>query len=285
MTGSMILPSRPSRRPVVPPPMSRRTWMIAALGGFALLLLALAGFVRPVREGLRAVLLPVVRLASSGGAALGRVLRLDPDAREANERVTEVEARLQSLTVDYVRLRALEEENRSLRAQAKFLGESGFASVGARVISRSVGFDTAAVTIDRGAKDGVEVGQAVVTDEGLLAGKVLTLGERTAVVLLVSDARSRVAAAPAGTNRLSGVVEGSGNGTARFTLVPQAIPLKENDVIVTAGTEEKVPANLVIGLVNTVDSHPTDPFKTAPIEPLAPLDRLELVSVIIPKKE
>jgi rod shape-determining protein MreC len=183
-----------------------------------------------------------------------------------------------------VRLRALEEENRSLRAQAEFLDESGFASVGARVVSRAVGFDTAAVTIDRGAKDGVEVGQAVVTDEGLLAGKVLTLGERTAVVLLVSDARSRVAAAPAGTNRLSGVVEGSGNGTARFTLVPQATPLNENDVIVTAGTEEKVPANLVIGLVNTVDSHPTDPFKTAPIEPLAPLDRLELVSVIIPKK-
>lgn len=260
-----------------------RPWFIVLIGIIALMLLALAGFVRPVRETIRAVLLPVVRFTAAVGSGVGRSLRLDADSRAANERVRELEARMRTMTVDYVRLRGLEEENRSLRAQAKFIAETGFRSLGARVISRVIADQTAAVTIDRGARDGVEVGQAVVTDEGLLVGKVTSLGERTAVVMLVSDVRSRVAASLAGSERLAGVLEGQGSGAARFTLIPQAVPVKRDDVVVTAGTEEKIPSNLVLGLVNDVQSQPTDPFKTASVEPLAPLDRLELVSIIIPR--
>lgn len=260
-----------------------RTIIFLVAGIMGLLLLALAGFVRPVREIFRSALLPVARVTSGVGAGLGRMLRIDDDAHTANERADELDARLRSLTVDYVRLRALEEENRSLRAQANFISESGLPTLGARVIARAMRNDTASITIDRGARDGVEVGQAVVTDEGLFVGKIFGLGEHTATVLLVTDVRSRVAAAAAGTGRLAGVVDGQGNGTARFTLIPQSVPLKRDDPVVTAGTEDKVPANLIIGLVNAVESQPTDPFKSAALEPLAPLDRLELVSVIVPK--
>jgi rod shape-determining protein MreC len=263
-------------------PRPRIIFFIAA-GIVALVLLILAGFVRPVRETFRSALVPFARVTGSIGYGIGRFLHIDPDARTANERADELDARLRAISVDYVRLRALEEENRSLRAQANFLANSGFRTVGSRVISRMVRDDAAAVTIDRGAKDGVEVGQAVVTDEGLFVGKIISLGERTAVVLLVSDTQSRIASAVAGTNRLAGVVEGRGSGTARFTLIPQSVELKRDDVVVTAGTEDKIPPNLTIGLVNDVQSLPTDPFKTASIEPLAPLDRLDLVSVVVPE--
>lgn len=259
-----------------------RTMVFITAGVLGLLLLALAGFVRPVRELFRTMLLPIARFTSSAGAGVGQFLRLDESTKTANERAEELDARLHAISVDYARLRALEEENRSLRAQANFITESGLPTVGARVIARAMRDDTAAITIDRGAHDGVEVGQAVVTDDGLFVGKIFSLGDRTASVLLVTDVRSRVAGAAAGTGRLAGVVDGQGNGTARFTLIPQSVPLKRDDVVVTAGTEDKVPANLVIGLVNAVESQPTDPFKSAAIEPLAPLDRLELVSVIVP---
>jgi rod shape-determining protein MreC len=260
-----------------------RALIIVIATAIALLLLALAGFVGPVREFVRMVLLPFVRVTSSIGSSVGSVLRVRQDAVAARDRAEELDARLRAITVDYVRLRGLEEENRSLRAQAKFLNTSGFESLGARVISRAILYETAAVTVDRGARDGVEVGQAVLTDEGLLVGKITTLGERTSVVLLLSDIRSRIAARVAGTDRLTGIVEGRGNGTARYTLIPQSIPVKRDDVVVTAGTEEKVPGNLAIGLVNDVQSQQTDPFKTAAVELLAPLDRLELVSIMIPR--
>ncbi len=248
----------------------------------AFVLLVLAGFIAPVRETFRAMLLPVARVASNAGNAAGGFLHLSPDASAANARADELEARLRATVVDYVRLRALEEENTSLLAQAKFISSRGFQTLGARVISRAITDTGAAVTIDRGGKDGAAVGDAVVTDDGIFVGKIVSLGDRTSVVLLVSDVQSRTAATLTGNGRLNGVVEGRGNGTARFTLIPQDLDLKRDDVIVTAGTEEKVPGNLPIGLVNDVQSKPTDPFKDASIEPLAPLNRLELVSVIVP---
>lgn len=263
--------------------MSRsRTVVLIVAVVFGAAVFALAGFVGPVREGVRVVTLPLTRFFANMGASIGGTLRLDEASSVANDRADEAEARLRAVTVDYVRLRALEEENRSLRAQANFIVERELQTVGARVISRSLQYGNAVVTIDRGARDGVEVGQAVVTDEGLFVGKVLTLGERTAVVLLLTDVRSRVAASVAGIPRLGGVVEGQGSGTARFTLVPQSLPLERDNIVVTSGTEDKVPANIVIGLVNDVESQPTDPFKSASIEPLAPIDRLELVSVVVP---
>jgi len=262
--------------------MPSRPWFYSIIGILILVVLALAGFVHPVREALRTVLLPPARLASNLGAAVGGFLRLDEETGAANERVEELEARLRSQTVDYVRLRALEEENRALLAQANFISDKGYKTLGARVISRSITHQTAAVTIDRGATDGVEIGHAVVTEDGIFVGKVVSLGERTSVVMFVTDIRARAAATVAGSEEVAGVVEGRGNGVAHFTLVPQALPLERDDVIITAGTEEKIPGNLVIGLVNDVESKPTDPFKNAVVEPLAPLDRLNLVSVIIP---
>jgi rod shape-determining protein MreC len=161
------------------------------------------------------------------------------------------------------------------------VGETGYRTVGARVISRSMTFQTAVVTIDRGAAEGIGVGQAVVTEEGIYIGSVAAVGDRTATVRLLSDVRARVAASLAGGDRVAGVLEGRGNGTAHLTLIPQAVAIAQDGVVVTAGTEENIPPNLAIGLVNDIESRPTDPFQNAAIEPLAPLDRLELVSVIL----
>jgi rod shape-determining protein MreC len=246
------------------------------------IVLRLVGALAPIEGAARVVLLPVVRLSASIGGGIGSLLHRDPEAPELREKVTELEARLSSLTVDYVRLRALEEENRSLQALTEYLTESGYDHVAARVIARSGDPQTATVLIDRGSRDGIETGMAVIVGEGIFVGKVTSLKERVATVTLVSDERSRIAAAKSGEHRLLGLVEGRGNEVAHLTLVPQAEDLKPDDVIVTSGTEDKIPADLVIGLVNDIDGKPTDPFKNAALEPLVQSDRLSLVAVLRP---
>ncbi|MBD3251848.1 hypothetical protein GF380_05370, partial [Candidatus Uhrbacteria bacterium] len=138
-----------------------KTWIYTLVIVLVLVVFAMAGLIRPVRESLRSLFVPVVRMTSSVGSGIGRWLQVDEEARVANERAEELEARLAAHTIDYARLNALEEENRSLRAVANFLTESGYQSIGARVISRSITHQTAVVTIDRGSTDGVEIGHAV----------------------------------------------------------------------------------------------------------------------------
>jgi len=262
--------------------MKLKWWLTGILVLIAGAILALAGFVRPIRDGATAVFLPIARVLSPLGSGIARALHVDPDARTAQSTIQDLQQRLAAETVDYVRLRALEEENSLLRAQANFITERGYKTLGARVISRSVDHETAVVMLDRGAHDGAKVGYAVVAEGGILVGKIVDVTEYTAAVMLVSDTRSRVAAALSGIKGVMGVVEGRGDRVTHLTLVPQSAPLEKNQVIVTSGSEESVPANLVVGLVNDVASAATDPFKNAVVEPLAPLDHLEIVSVIIP---
>lgn len=245
-------------------------------------LLHVVGALRPAEEALRVVLRPAARVFGIIGHETNQRIASTPDAETLQNRVRDLEARLSSMSVDYVKLKALEEENISLKELSSFLGSSGYDHVGARIIARSTDPQVASVLIDRGTSDGLETGMAVIVGGGVFVGKIISLTQSVSTVLLVSDHRSRVASSRAGTQKLFGIVEGKGNGIATLTLVPQSEELNRNDIVVTAGTEDKIPGNLAIGLVNDVEGQPTDPFKTATIEPLARPDALSLVAVLRP---
>jgi len=245
-------------------------------------ILYFSGSLRPVENAFRWMTLPVARALAAIGYEVGSGNDKNENPAVMQERIKELESRLSIITVDYVKLRALEEENRSLRKVAAFISNSEYDHVGARVIARSTEPRVATILIDRGSKDGLELGMPVIAENGIFVGKIISLNERTSTVLLVSDERSRLAVSLVGAKELIGMVQGNGNNVARLTFIPQTLPLKTDDVIVTAGTEEKVPANLTVALVNKVDGKPTDPFKTATLEPLARVDQLDMVLVLRP---
>ena len=161
---------------------------------------------------------------------------------------------------------ALEAENKLLRAQAKFAQTSGYDQVGALVINRELGTLRGRLTIDRGASDHVEVGQAVVTGEGIYIGRIRSVETRVASVELLSDSDSRVAAATMNGDSLVGVVEGRGNGASALTYIPSSINLSNDQIIVTAGTEEKIPPYLPLGIINSINRTPKDPFYNASVD-------------------
>lgn len=197
-------------------------------------------------------------------------------------RLQDVEARLRTLRVDYITLKTLQEENQSLRAQAKFLQASGYDSVGAHVIGRDIYADRALLLIDRGSNDHLELGQAVVSDAGIFVGKISVLHERLATVELITDPQSRVAASLVGGKQLIGVLEGKGNGAATLTYIPSSEKIERDQLIVTSGTEDKITAHLPLGVINVVEGKSTDPFLRAAIEPLLPVESITNVSVLRP---
>lgn len=261
-------------------PISKTTIVCIAIG-IVLIILSFVGIFRPIGDAARWLFLPVVRTVSqTTQEAVGWLHGASRTSEQ--DRIAQLEERVRLFTTDQVACASLERENGMLRAQAHFLEESGYDSVGARVISREIGSIRARVTIDRGARDGIETGQAVVADGGLYVGKILTVRERIAVVELFTDPEARTAAAPLAKPRLLGVIEGRGNGAALLTYIPSSEELSEDQIVVTAGTEEKVSGHLPVGIVNVVNGKPTDPFYTAALEPLADLERMPYVSVLRP---
>jgi rod shape-determining protein MreC len=260
-----------------------KTALVAFGAVLALAILHFTGLILPIENGLRYAFSPVGYFFSSLGTGLKSKTQDYKSLTECQEHSSDVERRLGTVSVDYVRLKALEEENAVLRTMLGYLQKKDFDSVMARVISRSAAPEKSVVMIDRGSKDGLEIGLAVIVGEGIYVGKVTGIQEHTAAVTLIPDPTSRVAISLTGQHKLIGLLEGKGNGTAVATLIPQEEQIKENDILVTAGTDEKIPGDLAIGMVNRIIGQPIDPFKSASIEPLVSLDFVEMVAILKPK--
>lgn len=241
------------------------------------LLFLLTGVVKPIGSMVRFITRPFVlgsaRLAERVRSWTGRSLASEAQLRSLEQRIARE-------TVDRARLQALEDENRTLLAQAHFLQTSGRNGIGARVLSRDLQKGRMHLLLDRGTQDAIEVGQAVITGDGVFVGKILRVSERVSILEVFTDPDARTAASPGTRPHLIGVVEGRGNGAGLLTYIPPSEVLTKDDLLVTAGTEEKVPGHLPLGIINRVNGKPTDPFLTAAVEPLVNLDRLTTVAVL-----
>jgi rod shape-determining protein MreC len=245
------------------------------------LLFLLTGIAKPIGNAVRFLTRPLVNGASRAAQGVrawaGRSAATEADLRALEQVIAQG-------AVDRARLQALEEENRVLQAQAHFLQTSKRDGIGAHVVSRDLQRGRMHFLLDRGTRDGVEIGQAVITGDGVFVGKVLNASESTSILEVFTDPDARTAASPGTRPHLVGVVEGRGNGAALLTYIPPSEVLKKDDLLVTAGTEEKVPGNLPLGIINRVNGKPTDPFLTAAIEPLVSLDRLTTVAILKPRE-
>jgi rod shape-determining protein MreC len=135
------------------------------------------------------------------------------------------------------------------------------------------------VAIDRGKRDGVREGMAVVTEGGSLVGSITHVFDDYAWVTLITDPNSAVSAMIQ-ESRAQGVVSGSYSRRLTMEFLRQAAVVHEGDMVLTSGIGGSFPPGLVIGRVSAVESSRQEIFKDVTVEPLASLSRLETVLVL-----
>ncbi len=179
--------------------------------------------------------------------------------------------------------RELEEENRKLRDQLGFLQRPQPSQlVACEVIGRdSTGWWNTA-RIDKGRRAGVAAGRAVLTADGL-AGRTVSVSDRTADVLLLSDPACKVSVRIERTGA-SAVVEGTGGlgGGESFCRLVHLSPkadVQDGDEIVTSGMGGLFPKGVLVGTVRNVRPEASGLEQVADVEPAANLDLLEYVFV------
>ena len=191
------------------------------------------------------------------------VLRSDNARLQAQLRLAEF--RLQ-------RYEALEAESQRLRAL-----RDNTAGVADRfIIGNIMDVDLDAfrerVLVDKGARDGLFVGQAVL-DSGGVFGQVARVGELTSEVILVSDPAHAI---PVQINRtgLRTIAVGSGD-TSRLKLpyLPTSADVVAGDLLVTSGLGGGFPPGYPVGTVALVKRDPAQSLADVDIRPAAALDR------------
>lgn len=176
----------------------------------------------------------------------------------------------------------LREENELLRAELGFTQRAGVEYIVASVLAKSISHSVSRFVIDVGTDDGVQLGAAAVTGEGIYVGKITNVGRHSATVSAPTDPSHSVAVSLLNESRTIGVATGSIGDLLQIDFIPTDEVIGQNDLVVTSGLEDLIPSGLIVGVVNTVTELTGSPFQQAIVEPLSDMRRLSIVLILNP---
>lgn len=163
----------------------------------------------------------------------------------------------------------LEKENSELRA---LLGVTTTPSILAGVIARPPRTPYDTVIIDKGSRDGILEHAPVYYGSNMALGYIRAVYESYALVTLFSSPHVETTVYVFGPNMFT-TAYGEGNGVIRIS-IPQGVTIKEGDLAILPALDGGV-----VGMIDTIQSIPSEPEQHAYITLETPLQSLRLVRV------
>jgi rod shape-determining protein MreC len=211
-------------------------------------------------------------------------------ARSENERLRE---EIQLLRQQAIQNQAAAQENVVFRQALRFFSGPTFPrsydELGATVISYAPNEFDQTVVISAGGRQGVTVGDPVVSSKAFLVGQVTKVTPFTSKVTLLTDTDSAVTALAVSTATIGVLQRGEGPDSS-FVLdrVPKAKRVRKGDTIITAGRRfERLPSmfprGIPIGRVKHVNQTDIENFQQIQVDPFVDFSALHAVWVLIPK--
>jgi rod shape-determining protein MreC len=208
-------------------------------------------------------------------SAVGQITQLQQENDQLRKQVADL--RLQN-----TQLSRAEAENETMRAQLKYAQASPqFALMPASILAKDLhGLDDY-IEIDRGSADGVQPQMTIVSPDGYLVGRILSLTQHRARVLITTNPSSSVAALVSdGDGQAEDVVDGHVHGRLLMSNIPQTVKVKVGDDVYTSGLGGNFPKGIKIGQIATLSNSDVQLFQQAEVAPYVDFGRLPAVEVI-----
>lgn len=200
------------------------------------------------------------------------LVNLEKENRELKKKIAELQE-------ENHRVKEVTLANERLRQLLQFRGKDLPSMIGAEVIGQDPSSWFKSVTIDKGERDGVKKGMAVVSPAGVI-GQVLKTAPHYATVLLITDYNSAIDSIVQRT-RAKAIVEGKGENRCQLKYLLRAEEAAVGDVVVTSGLGGNFPKGLMVGEIKKVDKKGHGVFQYAELVPSVDMTQLEEVFVIV----
>lgn len=148
--------------------------------------------------------------------------------------IVETASRDQALLAQYRRLLSLP-------------AEAGIEIAGARVMADLRSPFVKTLVANSGMNNGLSVGQAVMGDRGLI-GRIISVGDKTSRILLVTDFNSHIPVISVSSN-VRAIMSGRNQPDPVLDFLPRAASLSEGEMLITSGDGGNVPIGLPVGTV------------------------------------
>jgi rod shape-determining protein MreC len=204
------------------------------------------------------------------------------NAKDENETLQQENERLRR---EAIRNQTAAQENLDLKQLLDYKDLPGleeYRSVHTRVLGEQSQFGKR-LLIAAGSSEGIPM-HAPVLSAGALVGEITELSSDTAVVTLLTDESSAVAAYSIRTSAL-GLIQSGEGGSLAFANVTKDKDVARGDLIATAGSSvprlpSLFPRGIPIGTVTSVSQSDTEPFKQIQLVSYVDLSNLRTVTVL-----
>jgi len=155
-----------------------------------------------------------------------------------------------------IKLNLLKQDNIRLRKILSLQESSNNDNISAAVISRKTGGWWRQLILNKGSKDGVEIGSSVIGPGGLL-GRINNTSLFTSSVTLITSPESKLGVW-VDRIQINGLLVGLGDDSPSLILYSKDADIKVGDFVSSSPASTLLPPNIPIGIVQSID----EPFKT-----------------------
>ena len=176
-----------------------------------------------------------------------------------------------------IKLNLLKKDNIRLRKILSLQQSSNDDNISAAVISRKTGSWWRQIILNKGSKDGVEIGSTVIGPGGLL-GRIKNTSFFTSSVTLITSPESKLGVW-VDRIQINGLLVGLGDHYPSLILYSKDADIKVGDFVSSSPASTLLPPNIPIGIVQSIDK-PFRAKKTAKISLLANPHVIDWVQIL-----
>jgi rod shape-determining protein MreC len=257
---------------------NRRIWMTVIIGA-VVVLAGLLGVLGPLRWTFNHTVVPagggLAALGTSAAEALqnlGQVRNLASDNAQLEEQNAELRQRLAEDA-------EIRRDNGLLRKQLGLDVAGAPQEVAAEVIAFQPDSYRQFVTINKGSRAGIKTGMAVLS-QGVVMGTIADVQPNTARVMLVTDPEFSLTAKDQDTGA-TGIVRGQLGSGLVMDDVAQSDTMKAGDTVSTSGLGGVVPAGLLIGQLESVNTRANAVFQSGDVQTSLKVNSLRFAFVVV----
>jgi len=241
--------------------------------------LEVKGLSDPIKRAFLNAPRPVIILVRSVTSPVKSFFTTLYGLRGISEENTELASKIFLLESQLVQYDQARKENEALKKELGFIAGVKDSYIPCSVLVYNPLGLSDTLIINCGTSSGIKEGQAVVS-QGYLVGKVVYTSQHSSTVLLVTNSKFS-ADARMSKSGSSGVIKGSFGSGVVLDQLSQNEVIEKGQLVVTAGINDQIPKNILIGETGDVISQQNDLFKKVTV--LSPLDFSQLRFVFIAK--
>ena len=228
--------------------------------------------VKEIRINLTDAVLPITETIFHPIKSISNFVDDFKNLNQAREVVKVLETQVRELQEELIVTQGLMIQNRRLREQTNFVAFPDTKIITGRVVTHSGGPFLKSMLINIGEDNGARLGQAVVSEYGLV-GVIVEVASRFARVLQITDINSQIPVVTENT-RDPAIIKGDNSRFLKLKFIPNDSLLAVGDRIVTSGHGGLLPPDIPIGHIAEIDG------TSVLVSSLVDWDRLDYIRIL-----